>query len=100
MKKAVWITIGVIAVAGIGFYVYNKKYGRPKVTIDKIDWLTGNGTIFINGKKTEITKATAVQVGDYSVGYATAYVTEANGQDIASVVLKKGDSIVETITSR
>jgi restriction endonuclease len=100
MKKVIWIIIGVAAVGGVGYFVYSKNK-RPKVTVDKIDWLTGNASVNVDGKKVEFTKTTAVQLSNgYSVGYASAYVASVDGQDIASVVLKKGDSIVETIASR
>lgn len=100
MKKPIWIILGVLAVAGVSVYIYQRKFGRPKVQIDNVDWLTGKAILLINGKKMELDKLTAINANGYTVTYIKSYVPEVGDQDISGIVVKKGDSIVDTVVNR
>lgn len=100
MKNNQKILLISVLAAVAGVIVYKKVYARPKVDFTSIDWLNGTAQITVNGQPHTLLKGTGIAVKGYTVTFAESYVPAKNGQDISSLVLKRGDAIVDTIATR
>lgn len=92
-KNHLYIALAVLAVAGVGWFVYEKFFAAPDVTFGMIDWPNGQVTYTTSDKKTGLLTAATGAV-DIGRGYTMEFIGLSNNM-YGGIALKRGPVIVE-----
>lgn len=79
----------MLAVAGIGGYVWYKNYRQPKVVVLLVDWLKGEANLTVDGNIVFLKKGRSVLLPNlkYSISYIAANTVDKTDR---IVLLKNG----------